>query len=88
MDVQTCMHSSIITANQACHLQPSPPHTLLSMRCGAKDMAPPGSLDAYAVLAGQALPVLAPRMDAGLRQAFCEARNQNLRLPKPVSHSG
>ncbi len=36
--------------------------------------APPQTLGAYAALAGQALPLLAPRMDAGLRQAFCEAR--------------
>ena len=43
--------------------------------------APPGSLGAYAALAGQAMPALAARMDAGLRQAFCEARPQRTSTP-------
>ena len=40
----------------------------------AQGTAPPGSLDAYAALAGQAIPALVARTDAGLRQAFCEVR--------------
>ena len=45
-----------------------------SLNVFAQGTAPPGSLGAYAALAGQAMPALAARMDAGLRQAFCEAR--------------